>query len=240
VTDTLYDLETLAGAERLGDWMFDQFAAFVGLHAAEVGPGLGTFTRRLLAHDVQELLLLEPETVAAEAIERRFAHDPRVRLVREELPSAPTLAAAANSLDFVLCQNVLEHIEDEVGAVATMAAALRPGGALGLLVPAHPRLYGSLDHEYGHYRRYTRPHLREVVEAAGLEVVSLRSFNLLGIPGWWLTSRTGRRTLDRRAIAVYEQIVRAWRPLEDLVRPPWGLSLVVVARRPASPHRPSR
>ena len=41
-----------------------------------------------------------------------------------------------------------------------IAGALRPGGRLGLLVPANPKLYGRLDRGYGHVRRYTPGGLR--------------------------------------------------------------------------------
>jgi hypothetical protein len=39
-------------------------------------------------------------------------------------------------------------------------------------------------------------------------------------------------TLDPRSLAVYEQLVRVARPLEDRLRPPWGLSLVAIGRKP--------
>ncbi len=231
MSEPLFDLETLAGAHRLGDWMFAQFEPHLGRRAMEVGPGIGTFSERLLRHGVDDLLLLEPDEVCASALERRFDADHRVRIERHSLPDAPLLQAAAGTLDFVLCQNVLEHIEDEEATIAAMAQALRPGGALGLLVPAHPRLYGSLDRHYGHHRRYTRGHVRRLLEGAGLAEVSLRSFNLLGVAGWWAKCRLGSTTLDARSIAVYERLLPLWRPVEDAFRPPWGLSLVAVARR---------
>ena len=116
----------------------------------------------------------------------------------------------------------------------TVAAALRPGGVLTLLVPAHPRLYGRLDERYGHARRYTKERLRAVTEAAGLEVVDLYRFNALGILGWVVKNRTGDPRLDPRSLAAYERILPVYRSLvEDRFRPPVGLSLVVHARRAA-------
>lgn len=229
--EPLFDLETLARARRLGDWMFAQFEPHLGPRAMEVGPGIGTFSERLLTHGVEDLLLLEPDDVCARELERRFGGDPRVRIERHGLPDAPALQTAAEALDFVLCQNVLEHIDEEEATVSAMARALRPGGALGLLVPAHPRLYGSLDRHYGHHRRYTRERVRRLLADAGLAEVSLRSFNLLGVAGWWTKCRLGSTTLDARSMAVYERLLPFWRPLEDALRPPWGLSLVAVARR---------
>lgn len=104
-----------------------------------------------------------------------------------------------------------------------------------LLVPAHPRLYGRLDRRYGHFRRYDRDRLAGLVDAAGLELLELRSFNALGIAGWWAKGRAGQPELDERSLRAYEALVRLWRPLEERMRPPFGLSLVAQA----APKRPA-
>jgi SAM-dependent methyltransferase len=226
-----YDLAALADARRLADWMYSQFAASVRGRAAEMGPGIGTFSERILDAGVAELLLLEPATEAAEHLRGRFGGDDRVTVVTETLPGAPSLLG--DHFDFVLAQNVLEHIEDDAGAAVDIARALTPGGDFCVLVPAHPRLYSALDEAYGHHRRYTRAHLRGILEAAGLEVVDLYSFNLLGVAGWWAKKVTGSVSLDPRSLRLYEALVAAWRPVEERVHPRWGLSLIARARRPA-------
>ena len=228
----LWDLENFNSARRLCDWMFEQFAPFVGGSVVEVGAGIGTFSERLLAHGVESLLLIEPEPPCAQRLERDWGGDPRVAVARETLPDSPALRAWAGRADFLLCQNVLEHVPDDGAAVDAMALALRPGGHLTLLVPAHPRLYGRLDRLYHHHRRYTRARLRELATGAGLEVVDLYSFNLLGVPGWWVNKYRRRPSVSRRALHVYEGLLRAWKPVEERRRPPWGLSLILHARRP--------
>ena len=55
-----YDLDELAEANRLADWMFEQFRPVVADETAEVGAGIGTFTGRLLGAGVERLLLVEP------------------------------------------------------------------------------------------------------------------------------------------------------------------------------------
>jgi SAM-dependent methyltransferase len=226
-----YDLDELAEARRLADWMFEQFRPLVSNDTAEVGAGIGTFSARLLGAGVERLLLVEPDPALAAELERRFGSDQRVELVRDSVPGSPTLARDAGRFGFVLCQNVLEHVPDDGGAVRELAAALRPDGMLGLLVPAHPRLYGSLDREYGHERRYTRERLERLIADAGLELVELRSFNLLGVAGWWWKSRRGARGLGHRSLRAYEALLPLWKPVERLLRPRAGLSLIAVARR---------
>ena len=214
--------------------MFEQFEGFVGGTVAEVGAGIGTFSERILARGAQRLLLIEPEAECMERLERDFARDSRVELALETLPNSRALEAWGGSCDFVLAQNVIEHIDDDAGALAAMRDALRPGGRLTVLAPAHPRLFGSIDRAYGHHRRYDRAGLGAVVEEAGLALDDLYFFNLLGLPGWWLQSLRGARGVGRRSLVVYEALLRLWKPVERRVRPPFGLSLVVHAHRPGA------
>jgi SAM-dependent methyltransferase len=229
--EDLWDLENLARARRLGDWMFDQFKTQVSGSVVEIGAGIGTFSERILALAVDELLLIEPEQACADMLAERFRADRRVRIVQETLPDSPTLAKSPAAFDFALCQNVLEHVDDHDAAVEGIAEGLRQGGRLGILVPAHPRLYGSLDRAFGHQRRYTRETLRGVIEGAGLKVNALYSFNLLGVPGWWLKGKSRAETIGTGPLAIYEALVRAWRPIEDRVCLPWGLSLIAHAQK---------
>lgn len=229
----VWDLETLRAARRLGDFMFAQFAPYVGPVMAEIGAGIGTFSERLLTADVERLLLIEPDSYCVDALRRDFSGDPRVTIADELLPEAPTLAAWAGQVDYVLCQNVLEHIEDDAAAVRAMAASLRPGGRITVLVPANPRLYGALDRAYGHHRRYTRDRLASVTTGAGLVIDDLHFFNLLGVPGWIVQRNRRTPGLSRSALRIYELLLRAWEPIERRYRPPTGLSVIVQAHRPA-------
>jgi SAM-dependent methyltransferase len=228
----IWDLENLARARGLGDWMFEQFADLAHGRVVEVGAGIGTFSQRMLANGVVDALLIEPEPGCAARLQERFAGDARVAVSRELVPGSAALDARAGHIDFLLCQNVLEHIADDAGAVRAMGEALAPGGALGLLVPAHPRLYGALDRRFGHERRYTRERLERLMGEAGLEVEALYSFNALGVLGWLVNRRRRDPKLDPRSLRAYERLLPPFRALERRRRPPFGLSFVVRARRP--------
>ena len=133
--------------------------------------------------------------------------------------------------DTVICLNVLEQIEDDAGSLAAMKAVLEPLGKVALLVPALPALYGTLDRELGHFRRYTRTGLRKLFHDASLSLTHMEYFNLAGVPGWWLTGRVLRRDLiPTGPLAVYEMLVPLFR-LETLL--PWrfGQSLIAIGER---------
>ena len=69
--------------------------------------------------------------------------------------------------DVVVCGEVLEHLEDDRGAVGELARVLRPGGSLVVSVPANPWRYDWVDHWAGHRRRYTEDGLVDLMLGAG-------------------------------------------------------------------------
>ena len=147
---------------------------------------------------------------------------------------------ASERYDNVVALDVIEHIEDDGAAVRAMRDALAPSGTLLLSVPAISRLYGPKDVAIGHYRRYDRGPLAELLEGEGLRLESLRWWNLIGVPAVWLTARLLRRRLDEgfrygdrsRAQERLNDVLRWWfRVVEARLRPPLGLTLIACARR---------
>lgn len=84
--------------------------------------------------------------------------------------------------DLIVLFDVLEHLVDDVAALAALRRHLAPGGRLVLTVPAYPGMWSRHDERLHHRRRYTRASLRGVVEAAGWRVGRLTHFNALLLP----------------------------------------------------------
>ncbi|HEV3465386.1 MAG TPA: methyltransferase, partial [Actinomycetota bacterium] len=145
-------------------------------------------------------------------------------------------------VDTVVAVNVLERAGEEVAALRSMAGAALPGGRLLLVVPAYPALAGAYDHALGHRRRYTPATLRAAVEAAGLAPEVVRPVNLLGGLAWWAAVRVGRQARPTPTLVrLYDRlVVPAERALERRLRPPFGQSILAVARVPeADPGLPA-
>lgn len=207
----------------------------------EIGCGIGTITERILG---------EPDVSAVTVIDR----DPDyVRRVLDRL-SGPRLSGVAASLedfepvrfdeaqdgryDRIVCSNVLEHIEDDVRALREFRRMLRPGGAVLLLVPAHPALYSSLDVGLSHFRRYTRRDLGRLASDAGLRLARSRYFNPVGILGWWLNGKVLRRaTLPAAQLRAYGRLAVGVSDWIDRLNPlPFGISVVGAFERPDEPE----
>jgi glycosyltransferase involved in cell wall biosynthesis len=219
----------LSRAERYNRWMLQQLTPWVGQRVLEIGSGIGSFTRYLMGRDLVVATEVNPRYLRILA--NTFERHTRVEVLPLDLTAFDPASLAARSLDTILCFNVLEHVEDDRGALRRLRDSLAPGGRLLLLVPAHERLFGAIDRAIDHYRRYERAGLIAKLEEAGFHVEHTQFFNRLGVVGWYLNSVFLRRTrvpgLQLHLQNLLVPLLRA----ESALSLPFGLSLVAVARR---------
>ena len=114
----------------------------------------------------------------------------RVRgdVVRADVTALPF---ADESFDGAVLGEVLEHVEDDRGALGEVARVLRPAGVLAVSVPADPRRFGPSDEWAGHVRRYEREELQEAVRSAGFEILRCAAW------GFPVSSLYHRHVYDR-------------------------------------------
>ena len=109
------------------------------------------------------------------------------------------LPPAASESDVLGAFDVLEHLPDDVGALARLHKALRPGGGLILTVPQHRALWSVADDVGHHRRRYEQAELVGKVRAAGFEVLLVTSFVSLLLPLLWLNRKRASKPEDAYA-----------------------------------------
>ena len=150
--------------------------------------------------------------------------------------------------DAVGAFDVLEHIDDDVVVMESVARALRPGGTFVVTVPQHPALWSDQDEAAHHVRRYTASVLRRRLEAAGFELVRATSFVSLLLPLMVAARRFRRRRTTEPPLDAMDEL-RQPRGLDIALEPvmrlegalirigvsfPAGGSLLIVARKPMS------
>ncbi len=202
----------------------------VGRRVVELGCGTGNFTGMLLDREVVVALDVEPGCV--ERLCHRYpGHRNLHAFVTHDIRPYARFAP-----DSVVCLNVLEHIGDDRTALAHMAEIVAPGGVIVLLVPAFPALFGPIDRNLGHYRRYTRSGLARLIADCGLRIRRAHYVNFLGFFGWWLNARVVRRQIQSAwQIRLYDRTaVPLLSRLESLRTPPFGQSLLAILERPTS------
>lgn len=143
--------------------------------------------------------------------------------------------------DLINLLDVLEHIEDDRATLAALYARLKPGGVLLINVPAFQFLFSHVDVMYHHFRRYGFRELKDKVEAAGFEIELINYWNFLLFPVAALVrfyerlrkkdSSIGFKTPAAPINNTLIAMVSAERFIVPHVRLPFGLSLMVVARK---------
>jgi SAM-dependent methyltransferase len=132
--------------------------------------------------------------------------------------------------DLVALLDVLEHVDEDREALASIARRLKPGGRILLTVPAHPWMWSAHDEVNHHKRRYTRKTLSAVIEAAGLRTEMMSWFNSLLFPlaaAARFTGRlTGKEDSDDRMPAA---------PLNTIFEKIFGLERYAIGRLPLPP-----
>jgi SAM-dependent methyltransferase len=126
----------------------------------------------------------------------------------------------AETFDAVLALDVIEHLDDDRGAVATLAELVSPGGSLVLSVPAQPALFSEFDAIQGHRRRYDPAGLARAFEGSGLGPPTILWW------GAWMVPIL-RRRLGREWAQAGDDPAEVY--LRHLALPPWPGPLVLRA-----------
>jgi 2-polyprenyl-3-methyl-5-hydroxy-6-metoxy-1,4-benzoquinol methylase len=230
LSDELFESAAgMAAATNYADWTYSLFAPYVGGAVLEVGCGVGTFTRRLAADPRLTRLLSIDISEAATARCRTAVTGSRVDVRTADVRDVD------GAFDLVVCMNVLEHIEDDRGALQHMLGLLRDGGTLFLLVPSHQWLYSSFDRESGHWRRYTKPLMRRLLAQTTATVTAQHFyFNTIGALGYGFVYKILRkppRADAGAAIGWFDRlVVPIQRRLEGRLMP-FGISLVSIVTK---------
>jgi SAM-dependent methyltransferase len=184
-------LGRLARAPRFNAWMADTIRPFCGRRVLEIGSGTGNLTRRLIPRDQYVASDINPlylSTLRGLTVDR-----PYLDVTLTDVTRGDTFPRVDGGFDTVICLNVVEHVDDDVGALANIRSALAPGGRAIVLVPQGPEVFGTLDEVLGHKRRYTPATLAALADAAGFTVRQLVHFNRVGRPAWVLNGKLLRR-----------------------------------------------
>jgi SAM-dependent methyltransferase len=225
------DLEQ-GGADqpRYRRYQLELISPYCGNSVLEVGAGLGEFAAGFTGLD--RLVVTDADPGAVELLAERFADRPEVEARQLALGDELSLD---KPVDSVIAINVLEHLEDDAGALRSLAELVVPGGTIVLWVPGYQQLYGEFDRRVGHFRRYTPATVSDAVLRAGLQVELAKPVNLLGGIAWWAAVRRGGSTAPNpKLVSIYDRfVVPVTRAVESRVRVPFGQTVLCVARVPS-------
>jgi SAM-dependent methyltransferase len=172
--------------------------------------------------------------------------DEEVRSVAEQRLGRQVMSAPLPELagvperhyDLIGAFDVIEHIDDDRAALASVASRLKPGGKLVMTVPAHQWMWSAHDVVNHHKRRYSWRSLKRLIEGSPLRLEAMGYFNSLLFPVAMVERLSSKvRGKDEADLSVppgpinatLETLFAAERHLVGRLPLPPGLSLFAVA-----------
>ena len=141
--------------------------------------------------------------------------------------------------DNITLIDVLEHIQNDRQILMKLKNNLSHEGHMILVVPAHQLLYGIRDRSIGHYRRYNKHQIIELLKDCGMKPLVVRHWNALGFIPFLISEKLFRKPLkvnirDHRnqsgIKAIFSKMLNCWfKTIENKYDFRFGLSLVVLA-----------
>jgi SAM-dependent methyltransferase len=132
------------------------------------------------------------------------------------------------SFDLSVSFDVIEHLEDDVGALRELRRVTKPGGALLVTVPAYQWLWSGHDEINHHHRRYNRRTLLAAAVGAGWQQERSAHFNSLLLPVAIML-----RALERFKPSTTKSSLDLWvppAPFNWALRQPLNLEAAVIGR----------
>jgi SAM-dependent methyltransferase len=191
-----------------------------GAGAGDDLPIIGTFGRVTVIDVDQKALDMIPEG----ACEQKIVGD------------ACALPFEDDTFDLAVAFDVLEHIEDDVKAVAELKRVLKPGGRFVFSVPANQALFSAHDRALGHFRRYSKSSTRDLFKGWDLKMLNQWNSSLYPIAALKrkLDKDKSDQVDDHSMPGLISQVLYRILALEGRLTArgfpfPFGLSLVGVA-----------
>lgn len=183
--DRLWSDARLVEPQRFNTWPLVQSLLPTAARRLELAPGLRP---RLPIEGTQFL------DISAPAIAKL-----RARGARAVLGQVTRVPFADSSFDLVCALDIIEHVEDDDGALSEVARTAKPNGVILLSVPLYAALWTSFDDFVGHKRRYEPPELIAklarhslTVEQSAAYGMQPRSSRLVDLGMWWLLNNRER------------------------------------------------
>lgn len=217
-------------------WIFGNISPYLGQRILDVGGGIGNILQYLLAE--RELVVsIDVEDSYLTMLRRLFGDNQNLRILKGDIQDKEVVENISGyNIDTVTCINVLEHLADDAQGLTNMRQILTREGYLVLLVPAFKSLFSKWDLSVGHFRRYDKREIKDKLAAAGFRVEKIFYLNSIGFFGWFLNGRILRLTpgsnviIEKQAILFDRYLVKYLAKIEKIIHPPFGLSLVVLAK----------
>ena len=228
-------LNVVAEADRFNSWMYHSIKPFCSGNILEIGSGIGNISDYFI-DDNQNITLSDIRQNYIDILRKKHQGKANLKdaIIMDIIdPDFDTkFASYFGTFDSVYAMNIVEHVKDDLLAIANIKKLLKPNGNVVILVPAYQKLYNLFDKELEHYRRYNMNMLDKLMIDNKLNVVHHQYFNFIGVFGWWFSgSILKKKTIPGGQMKLYNTLVPIFKIVDKVVFNKMGLSVISVGKK---------
>lgn len=218
--------------DRYSKWIYHMYEKHIGKNVLDIGGGVGTAISFYI-EKADRVIATELFENQIDIMNERFKDFSYFKALKADIMKDDFSELAP--FDTIILINVLEHIEDDIQALANMKKLLEENGKIIICVPAVSKLYCYMDKNVGHYRRYSKGELRVKAERAGLQVIENKYMNFMGTIPYWLKGKLKKDTggsfstsIEGGESKLYSVATTILEPIERVIKPPVGISEFII------------
>lgn len=225
------DLNAMSCAKNYNKWILNSLRPYVNNNVIEVGAGQGTMSE-LIAKQCTSLVSIEPDEANYNIICSKLQKYNQAKVFcgfLNDLPKESQVAA-----DSIVYINVLEHIENEVEELSLAKEAINAEGYICVFVPALQMLYGAVDKQVGHYRRYSKKYLIDLFEnKLNMKIIKINYFDIIGVVPWYILSCVFRlKGQNTTTVKIYDKlVVPIMSRIEKHIKLPFGKNIYIIVKK---------
>jgi SAM-dependent methyltransferase len=224
------ELESFALAQNWKSYISEFTRKYITGHVLDVGSGIGGNIGLIGSSNYRSCLCLEPDIALFNTLKKSIK--------KSKIDNFYAKNGAIDELnidqffDSVLYLDVLEHIFEDKEEIIKASSHLRENGHLIVLAPAHQCLFTPFDQAIGHYRRYSKSTLMNLlpVSVELIKLLYLDSVGILAILANKFILRQQRPT-EQQIISWDSLMIPVSRRLDRIIRYKLGKSVLLVGRK---------
>ncbi len=227
----LQTLEAMAAAPRLNQWMYETIGKRLSGNILEIGSGIGNISECFL-QDNKKIQLTDLRENYLSFLRHKFEGKKNILGIEHLDLVHPNFdefyGNKFEKYDGLFALNVIEHIENDVQAIANCKKLLKKGGRMVILVPAYQSLYNGFDKALEHYRRYNKKTLAQLFETNHLKITHQQYFNFIGVFGWFFSGTVlQKEIIPKGQMQVFNKLVPLFKIIDKVIFNSLGLSVIV-------------
>lgn len=225
------NMQILSSMDNYYKWLAGVLRKYSGRKVLDIGCANGNLTNFFM--DKELIMGVDYSKDYIKQIKERFK---TAKNFKSEVIDITDIKKAKSlkkyKFDTIITMNTYEHIKDDILAFKNTYEVLDKGGRFLIIVPSLMWLYSILDYEGGHFRRYTKEEMVMKLKIAGFKIEKAFYINVAGALGWYtIHVLMKKRIYSPGTFSLYNSLVPAFKFCENIISPPFGLSVVVVARK---------